>query len=63
MGSNLCRLRTGGRERRGREVAGVAYDPCPVIVPCTIQDEILRVLSLPAWHAELLSQIHQMTTL
>lgn len=45
-----------------REIAGVAQDPCPVIVPCAIQDEILRELRLPSCDAELLPQVRQMTT-
>ncbi len=42
-----------------REIAGVAEDSGPVIVPGAIQDEILRELSLPACDSELLSCGHQ----
>src|SRR5579864_8388790 len=36
--------------------------PCPVIVPCTIQDEILTEFLLPSCDAELFPQVRPMTT-
>jgi hypothetical protein len=56
-------VRVSHRPHHCCEVAGVGKHASSIIVPGTIQDEILRQLSLPPSKPELLANIRQMATL
>src|SRR5215831_11147155 len=51
------------RPHHCRETAGVGKHPGSIVVPGTIQDEILRDLSLPSSEPELLAHVRHMPTL